>query len=145
MDRGAWWATDHGVAKSWTWLSTQAHTHTYVSWYNSTYSTYWLNSESEGPVIWVNFQFDMKAGSTLRAEFHFTGDFFFLQYFCQLYMSYAFSCTDVILYNRKRYNQLIGIISNHLSVAERHFIIFNSHTLKNTLTSGKQMIICMIR
>ena len=21
MDRGAWWATDHGVAKSWTWLS----------------------------------------------------------------------------------------------------------------------------
>ena len=22
MDRGAWWATAHGVAKSWTWLST---------------------------------------------------------------------------------------------------------------------------
>ena len=21
MDRGAWWATDHGVAKSWKWLS----------------------------------------------------------------------------------------------------------------------------
>ena len=25
MDRGAWWATDHGVAKSWTRLSMQAH------------------------------------------------------------------------------------------------------------------------
>ena len=21
MDRGAWWATVHGVAKSWTWMS----------------------------------------------------------------------------------------------------------------------------
>ena len=27
MDRGAWWATDHGVAKSWTWLMTNTHTH----------------------------------------------------------------------------------------------------------------------
>ena len=26
MDRGAWWATGHGVAKSWTWLSTCTHT-----------------------------------------------------------------------------------------------------------------------
>ena len=25
MDRGAWWATVHGVAKSWTRLSDQAH------------------------------------------------------------------------------------------------------------------------
>ena len=25
MDRGAWWATVHGVTKSWTWLSTHAH------------------------------------------------------------------------------------------------------------------------
>ena len=24
MDRGAWWATVHGVAKSWTWLSDKA-------------------------------------------------------------------------------------------------------------------------
>ena len=24
MDRGAWWATVHWVAKSWTWLSTHA-------------------------------------------------------------------------------------------------------------------------
>ena len=23
MDRGAWWATEHGVTKSWTWLSTE--------------------------------------------------------------------------------------------------------------------------
>ena len=29
MDRGAWWATDHGVAKSWTWLST-AHINIYI-------------------------------------------------------------------------------------------------------------------
>ena len=27
MDRGAWWATVRGVAKSWTWLSTHTHTH----------------------------------------------------------------------------------------------------------------------
>ena len=25
MDRGTWWAAVHGVAKSWTWLSTNAH------------------------------------------------------------------------------------------------------------------------
>ena len=30
MDRGAWWATVHGVAKSQTWLSDQAHTHTHT-------------------------------------------------------------------------------------------------------------------
>ena len=29
MDRGAWWATVHGVAKSWTQLSDFTHTHTY--------------------------------------------------------------------------------------------------------------------
>ena len=26
MDRGAWWATDYGVAKSWTWLSAEHRT-----------------------------------------------------------------------------------------------------------------------
>ena len=31
MDRGAWWATVHGVAKSWTQLSTDTHTHTHAS------------------------------------------------------------------------------------------------------------------
>ena len=36
MNRGAWWATVHGVAKSWTWLSdshthTHTHTHTHIS------------------------------------------------------------------------------------------------------------------
>ena len=33
MNRGAWWATVHSVAKSWTQLkqlSTQAHAHTYI-------------------------------------------------------------------------------------------------------------------
>ena len=29
MDRGAWWAIAHGIAKSWTWLST--HTYTLAS------------------------------------------------------------------------------------------------------------------
>ena len=27
MDRGAWWATFHGVTKSWTWLSVRTDTH----------------------------------------------------------------------------------------------------------------------
>ena len=27
MDRGAWWATVHGVTKSWTWLSDWVHAH----------------------------------------------------------------------------------------------------------------------
>ena len=30
MDRGAWWATLHGVAKSRTRLSKRAHTHTHT-------------------------------------------------------------------------------------------------------------------
>ena len=29
-DRGAWQATIHGVANSWTWLSTYAHTHAHA-------------------------------------------------------------------------------------------------------------------
>ena len=32
MDREAWHATVHGVAKSWTWLSMCTHTHTHISW-----------------------------------------------------------------------------------------------------------------
>ena len=30
MDRGAWWATVLGVAKSWAQLSTHTHTHTHT-------------------------------------------------------------------------------------------------------------------
>ena len=30
MDRGAWWATAHGVSKSLTQLSTHTHTHTHM-------------------------------------------------------------------------------------------------------------------
>ena len=30
MDRGAWWATAHGVAKSQTWLRNWTHTHTHT-------------------------------------------------------------------------------------------------------------------
>ena len=33
MDRGAWWAIVHGVAKSWTWLS-DSHTHTHTHTHN---------------------------------------------------------------------------------------------------------------
>ena len=34
MGRGVWWATDHGVTKSWTCLSahTHTHTHTHTQW-----------------------------------------------------------------------------------------------------------------
>ena len=30
MDRGAWWATVHGMAKSWTQLNMHTHTHTHT-------------------------------------------------------------------------------------------------------------------
>ena len=30
MDRGAWWATGHGIAKSWTQMSACMHTHTHT-------------------------------------------------------------------------------------------------------------------
>ena len=30
MDREAWWATVHGVTRSWMWLSTHTHTHTHT-------------------------------------------------------------------------------------------------------------------
>ena len=42
MDRGAWWATVHGVAKSWTWLSD----FTFLSF------NIWMRSLL-GTVIWV--------------------------------------------------------------------------------------------
>ena len=32
MDRGAWWATDHEVPKSWTWLSYWAHRGNFEKW-----------------------------------------------------------------------------------------------------------------
>ena len=35
MDRGAWQATVHGVAKSWTQLNTDTHTHTHTHTYAS--------------------------------------------------------------------------------------------------------------
>ena len=42
MDRGAWWATVHGVTKSWTQLSTHAHvyvhTHTYIHTHTHIYN-----------------------------------------------------------------------------------------------------------
>ena len=35
MDRGAWWVTVHGVAKSWTWLSNR---HFHFHWWRHTFS-----------------------------------------------------------------------------------------------------------
>ena len=40
MNKGAWWATVHGVTKSWTqlkWFSTHTHTHTYACTHHSLY------------------------------------------------------------------------------------------------------------
>ena len=31
MDKGAWWAVVHGIAKSWTRLSIHTHTHTHTT------------------------------------------------------------------------------------------------------------------
>ena len=48
MDRGAWWATDCGVAKSWTQLSdgvlAHAHGHTHTRMHACIHSTHWVNS-----------------------------------------------------------------------------------------------------
>ena len=38
MDRGAWWVTVHGVAKSWTQLSVCAHIHRQIHTYTHTYN-----------------------------------------------------------------------------------------------------------
>ena len=39
MNRGAWWATDHGIAKSWTGLSnSHTHTCTYTHTYTCTHT-----------------------------------------------------------------------------------------------------------
>ena len=35
MDRRAWWATVHGVTKSWTRLSVHTHTHAYTHTHTS--------------------------------------------------------------------------------------------------------------
>ena len=42
MDRGAWWATVHGIAKSWTWLSihTRRTKGEIMNWIKVTFKTY---------------------------------------------------------------------------------------------------------
>ena len=42
MDRGTWWVTVHGVAKSMTWLSTHTHTHTHKYHYNPIHNSKWI-------------------------------------------------------------------------------------------------------
>ena len=48
MNRGAWWATVHGVTKSWTQLSDgvlmHAHGHTHTHTHTHTHKTHWVNS-----------------------------------------------------------------------------------------------------
>ena len=41
LDRGAWWATVHGIEKSWTWLSDWACTPQYLHWVKM--DLCWLN------------------------------------------------------------------------------------------------------
>ena len=45
MDKEAWWATVHGVAKSWLWLSMRVRAHTHAQTY--TVVTYKCESESD--------------------------------------------------------------------------------------------------
>ena len=57
MDTGEWWATVHGVTKSWTWLSvrmharTHTHTHTHTLFHNIHFLVPILSSGSS----WYNF------------------------------------------------------------------------------------------
>ena len=44
-DRGSWWATVHGVAKSWTRLSVHAHTHTHRHTHTSWIQWVWDNTQ----------------------------------------------------------------------------------------------------
>ena len=48
MDRGTWWVTVHGVAKSMTWLSTHTHTHTHTHkyHYNPIHNSKWIQFSS---------------------------------------------------------------------------------------------------
>ena len=60
MDRGAWWAAVHGVAKSQTPLSARTHTHTHIhthtSYMNTFFSVYifkGLNQPCDFPELYV--------------------------------------------------------------------------------------------
>ena len=78
MDRGAWWATVHGVAKSWTWLK-QLSTHTYVKihqtvglrfapftafklCHNKTPASGWYTSASDSRYLWERRQSGTEVG-----------------------------------------------------------------------------------
>ena len=60
MDRGTWWATVHGVAKSWTWLSVYMHIHnTHTKKHTQTHtdtSLYYLQIY----VILIDFNINIK-------------------------------------------------------------------------------------
>ena len=43
MDRGAWWGTVHGFAKSQTWLNTHTHAHTHTHTHSPSFRVPWDN------------------------------------------------------------------------------------------------------
>ena len=53
MDTGAWWAPIHGIAKSWTQLSTctHTHTHTHTPFWSLTFDCNWIPLKN--PWTWI--------------------------------------------------------------------------------------------
>ena len=56
MDRGAWWATVHGVTKSQTQLNECMHTHTYTYTHTHTYIIY---THTQVYYIWRDIEIEM--------------------------------------------------------------------------------------
>ena len=55
MDRRAWWATVHGIAESWTWLST--HTYLYLLFYMSLMSQLFYTYFTSSLVVFASLHF----------------------------------------------------------------------------------------
>ena len=69
MDRGAWWATVHGVAKSQTWLKwLSMYTHTLVGIKKEKNFAFWKVKEFEvnGEKYWVSFFILLPINDTLK-------------------------------------------------------------------------------
>ena len=61
MDRGAWEATVHGVAKSWTWLThTHTHTHTYLQYISDNSTLRWVIEYAHRKEKKINHGFQLK-------------------------------------------------------------------------------------
>ena len=59
LNRGAWWATIHGVTKSRTWLSTKAHAHRARSWliHLEFRKCYTVRSITVSHLLWIRYGF----------------------------------------------------------------------------------------